>query len=689
MKQTLSFLIFIFFISILSAQSNSENYEIFVKKGDEALVNRSYKEAIQYYFAARGYLPSNKATIDVKVNNALDQIEQLRQTAEKNERTVRVALRKVDKSKSQLALAVAEAEAARDEAEKARQEVEETNIKLAEEKEKLEIALDKVEQAEFQARKALRSARKLIKAFHFYDDKFALAFKDDKFYFIDRNGNKVLKLGEWDQAEQFDSRGFAKVRKEGTERLLDTLGEDFLVAYDISDLNRKVKALDLSEKNLTKVPTKVFRNPQLQVLLLDKNQLKDLPADIQSLRSLQYLDISNNKCTNLPTLTGKLLKLRFLNLSKNDLKKLPPEIGGLKHLEHIDISHNDLADLPDQISNMVKLKSINLSSNAFKSLPVGIKDLTELTTLELNNNVIEKLPTWLKELENIKQLDLSKNRLYKHSINVESLTNLRSLSLMDNDLKQLPLKFVELKYLTTLDLRYNQSLQVRPLEDEMPWCKFVLSNDEFEDNFFEIGYIAFESGNYKEALASFLKDIEDPKSPFSNEYAGLCYYYLKDNKKAVEYLEESHTLRPSRLSTVTYLANIYFEEKNYLKAYEYVVKATNLDNVNSKSWNELSRMALYANKPKEAIKAAQSSLKIDKRDRTIESLLAIGYILNNQWEEANRIYKMWRGQTFFTDGQPQACGQVFINDIMALEGAEISHQDFDKVKNMFRKYVER
>lgn len=689
MKKVSFSLIFILLIGTLGAQSNSDNYEAFVKKGDEALANRSYKEAIKHYFTARGYLPANSASIDAKVNNALDQIEQLRQTAEKNERTVRVALQKVDKSKSQLALAVTEAEAARDEAENARKIVEETNIKLAEEKEKLEIALDKVEQAEFQARKALRSARKLIKAFHFYDDKFALAFKDDKFYFIDRNGNKVRKLGEWEKAEQFDSRGFAKIRTKGIEMLIDTLGKKFPVAYVISDLNSKIKALDLSKKNLTKVPTKVFKNTQLEVLLLDNNQLKNLPPETQSLRNLKYLDISNNKCTDLPALTGKLLKLRFLNLSKNDLKDLPPEIGGLKHLENLDISNNSLADLPDQISNMVKLKSINLIFNEFNSLPEGIKDLKELITLELKNNKIEKLPSWLKELENIKQLDLSKNRLYKHSINVESLTNLRSLSLMDNDLKQLPLKFAELKYLTTLDLRHNPSLGLGILRDEMPWCKFVLSNDEFEDDFFEIGYAAFESRNYKEALSSFLKDIENKDSPFSYEKAGLCYYYLKDNKKALEFLEQSHILRPGRLSTVTHLGKIYFEEKNYLKAYEYAKKATNTENLNYKNWNELSRMALYAKKPKEAIKAAQSSLKIYKKDRTIESLLAIGYIFNNQWTEANRIYKMWRGQTFFTDGQPQACGQVFINDILALEGAAINHEDFDRVKGMFLDYVER
>lgn len=125
--------------------------------------------------------------------------------------------------------------------------------------------------AKAETQQALDKAEKLVNAFYFYADRFALAFKDDKFYFIDKNGDEVAKLGKWDKAEQFDlRRGLAKVemkrddmsgknreKRDSTKSvafLLYTLGNTCQVAYDVKNLGPEITALDLSEKELDVLP---------------------------------------------------------------------------------------------------------------------------------------------------------------------------------------------------------------------------------------------------------------------------------------------------------------------------------------------------------------------------------------------------------------------------------------------------
>jgi len=49
----------------------------------------------------------------------------------------------------------------------------------------------------------------------FYSGRFTLTSKDDKFYFIDANDiEEVIKLGQWEKAELFESTGFVKTKKQ-------------------------------------------------------------------------------------------------------------------------------------------------------------------------------------------------------------------------------------------------------------------------------------------------------------------------------------------------------------------------------------------------------------------------------------------------------------------------------------------
>ena len=163
-----NFILFITcFIASVVADAQT-NYAEAIRQGDDAFSIKEYKTAINKYFAAEAFDPSKKDEVKVKVNRVFDRIEALRA---------------------------------------------------------------EVRQAQTTTDSAYRQAQKLTDAFYFYKDRFALAAGGDadkrEYYFIDRQGNKIEKLGvDWTKASQFDeTTGFAKVTsKEGLlDYLLDTL----------------------------------------------------------------------------------------------------------------------------------------------------------------------------------------------------------------------------------------------------------------------------------------------------------------------------------------------------------------------------------------------------------------------------------------------------------------------------------
>ncbi len=307
---------------------------------------------------------------------------------------------------------------------------------------------------------ALQKAQKLIDAFYFYADRFALAFKDDNFYFIDKNGDEVTKLGTWEKAEQFEWTDFANVKSEENGKLvnylLDTIGNTYLVAYDVKDLTENVTALDLSDKKLSTIPGTVFHNAQLKILLLHSNQLDSLPEQIRELKNLTSLNLSYNKLNNLPEQIGELKNLTELNLSGNPLNSLPEQTTELKNLTSLSLHDSQLNSLPEQIRELKNLTNLYVGFNQLGSLPEQIGELKNLATLYLSNNKLNSLPEQIGELKNLTSLDLSGNRLDSLPEQIGELKKLTSLELSYNQLSSLPKRIGELKNLTELNLSNNQ-----------------------------------------------------------------------------------------------------------------------------------------------------------------------------------------------------------------------------------------
>ena len=85
------------------------------------------------------------------------------------------------------------------------------------------------------------------------------------------------------------------------------------------------------------------------------------------LGNLQVLDLSLNKIDEIcPEIFSNLGNVRELNLTRNQLQQLPEEIELMTNLTKLDLSNNLLEELPKSIQNMTKLKNIVISGNKFR-----------------------------------------------------------------------------------------------------------------------------------------------------------------------------------------------------------------------------------------------------------------------------------------------------------------------------------
>ncbi|XP_076840902.1 protein scribble homolog isoform X5 [Brachyhypopomus gauderio] len=221
--------------------------------------------------------------------------------------------------------------------------------------------------------------------------------------------------------------------------------------------NRHVESVDKRHCSLHGVPDEIYRySRSLEELLLDANQLRELPKPFFRLSNLRKLGLSDNEIQRLPPEVANFMQLVELDISRNDIPEIPDSIKFCKALEIADFSGNPLSRLPDGFTQLRALAHLALNDVSLQSLPSDIGNLANLVTLELRENLLKSLPTSLSFLVKLEQLDLGSNQLELLPDTLGALPNLRELWLDRNQLSSLPPELGNLRRLVCLDVSENR-----------------------------------------------------------------------------------------------------------------------------------------------------------------------------------------------------------------------------------------
>lgn len=95
--------------------------------------------------------------------------------------------------------------------------------------------------------------------------------------------------------------------------------------------------LDLSYNVLKGLSASISELLHLRVLLLDHNELEQLPEGLEKCQCLTRVDVSYNKLTGLPGPWAQLPALQRIVAANNQLRSIPVSFGQLRQLKELDL----------------------------------------------------------------------------------------------------------------------------------------------------------------------------------------------------------------------------------------------------------------------------------------------------------------------------------------------------------------
>ncbi|KAF9105623.1 hypothetical protein BGX29_011828 [Mortierella sp. GBA35] len=177
-------------------------------------------------------------------------------------------------------------------------------------------------------------------------------------------------------------------------------------------------SLNLSYNRIQHLPVEMKECRNLQHLLLSVNSIQGLPSVLcESWLNLLNLDLHTNDLKALPSQLGSLKTLRRLNMAINKIEEIPPSIGQLQLLEWLNLNDNKLVTLPSTMDQMQKLVKMGIVQNKLQTLPEALARMNRLYKLDCRRNEIEYLPSAFKDMQEIHSLLLEENPLsYRYGV---------------------------------------------------------------------------------------------------------------------------------------------------------------------------------------------------------------------------------------------------------------------------------
>lgn len=276
----------------------------------------------------------------------------------------------------------------------------------------------------------------------------------------------------------------------------------------IKVVDNKVLSVDISSKNLSKVPNEIFCLTDLEELVLDNNAIGDLPPSIiEPLKKLKVLSVQQNNLYSLPLKLWQLSQLQILRLNNNKINAIPKQINQLNNLNALAWSYNGLTTqgMPDSLN--VKIEHIELSGNSLDDavigrLPKKAKTLY-LAENQLTKNALSKLG--LDFNSTLQKLDVRKNLINVLPDNVQ------------NNFFLLKLNFLDISGHTWLSYGLVYKCWREPGEYIHSNCKQTW-NDETKDSLRAVSQCGQPMGQTYVTVCGYKPDAEGNQSALKTKY---------------------------------------------------------------------------------------------------------------------------------------------------------------------------
>ncbi|MGF1720639.1 leucine-rich repeat-containing serine/threonine-protein kinase [Vibrio kyushuensis] len=177
-----------------------------------------------------------------------------------------------------------------------------------------------------------------------------------------------------------------------------------------------------------------LKNGQLKGVtrLTISQQLTEFPLEILQLAdSLEILDLSNNQLSDLPSEISQLVNLKILFASQNQFTHLPTVLGACPKLEMVGFKDNQIVEVAEE-SLPTQLRWLILTDNEIETLPNSLGERPRMQKLALAGNKIKQLPDSVSNLHNLELIRLSANQLTEFPKQLLSLPRLAWLAFAGN-----------------------------------------------------------------------------------------------------------------------------------------------------------------------------------------------------------------------------------------------------------------
>jgi tetratricopeptide (TPR) repeat protein len=198
----------------------------------------------------------------------------------------------------------------------------------------------------------------------------------------------------------------------------------------------------------------------------------------------------------------------------------------------------------------------------------------------------------------------------------------------------------------------------------------------------------FLLGDYDQLLRDYTRAIKrNPKDSHAYRRRGVIECEKEEWDHGIHDFDRAIELNPKDDYAWHDRGTARAEKGEYPVAARDIQKAIDLNGKVGDYYLDLGSCQLFNRRPREAIAAALKALELDPDNATmINTVLATGYLLDNQFEKAKAVYLENIAAGIRSD---RSFSEVVLDDFKHLEEAGVTHPDMEKIKALLTAKGER